>query len=72
MSGVRNRLARAFGAGADPAATDELTRRLDALDAWVRADLERQETLVREVTADLTDRLAALERRLAALEAQDD
>lgn len=71
MTGVRSRLARAIGAGGDAAATDELARRLDSLDAHVRADLGRQEALLREVTADVIERIAALERRLAALEAHD-
>ena len=71
MSGVRSRLARAIGAGGDPAAIDELTRRLDSLEAHVRADLDRQEALLREVTADLTERIAAVERRLAALDARN-
>lgn len=69
MSGVRSRLARAID-GAPPA-TDALTRRLDVLEAGLRADLDRHDALLREVTADLTERLAALERRLAALEARD-
>jgi hypothetical protein len=69
MSGVRSRLARAIDG--DSAATDELVRRLDALESAVRADVDRQEALLRGVTAYLTERLAALERRLAALEARD-
>ena len=69
MSGVRNRLARAIDG--DSATTDELIQRLAALESAVRADLDRQEELVRTVTVDLTERLAALERRLAALEARD-
>lgn len=46
---------------ADPAVVELLTE----LDAAV----SRQEQLVRDAVSDLTDRLAALEQRIAALEA---
>jgi hypothetical protein len=70
MSGARSRLAGALGA--DPAAIDELTRRLDALEASTQEGIERQLAAVREVAADLAERLAAIERRLDALEAAAD
>lgn len=59
MSGLRSRLARALGA-----TRDRFNRRLVQVD-------ERQDALTREAVADLSERLAAIERRLAALEARD-
>lgn len=44
----------------DPAVVDLL--------AELEAAVSRQEQLVRDAVGDLTDRLAALERRIAALE----
>lgn len=72
MSGFGRRLARRLGLGGDdPAAVERLTARLDAADASGRAELARQDALIRQVAADLTERVAALERRVGALEARD-
>ena len=71
MSRWRNRLALVLGSGVNPAEVEQLTRRLDELDAHAAAERERHEALVRELATDLTERLAAIERRLAALEARD-
>ena len=69
MSGVRRRLLRALGAEPSPGGQlDELTTRVAELDEQTRAALERQETLVRDLATDLTERVAAFERRLQALE----
>lgn len=70
MNGVRRRLARAVGAGSDAAALEQLTRRVDDLDERTRGDIGRQDTLTRQAVADLTERLAAIERRITALEAR--
>ena len=70
MSQLRNRLARALGNGGDPAEVERLTRRLDELDTNTRAELDRHESLIRDLGADLTERVAAIERRIAALEAR--
>jgi tetrahydromethanopterin S-methyltransferase subunit G len=67
MSGARSRLVGVLGV--DPAAIEQLTRRLDELEATTRDGLDRQAAAVREVVADLAERLAAIERRLDALEA---
>lgn len=69
MSGVRGRLARVLGA--DPAAAEQVTRLLDELRTSTHAELDRQAALTREVASDLAERLAAIERRLDALEQQD-
>lgn len=66
MSGLRSRLARALAS-----ASGRLTPPLDEVDERARADRERQDALTRDAVADLTERLAAIERRLAALEARD-
>lgn len=71
MSRLRNRLARALGAGGDPAEVEQLTRRLDESSGRTHAELDRQEALIRELAADLTERVAAIERRLGALESRD-
>lgn len=69
MSGLRRRVVRALGA--EPRSggqLDELTARVAELEEQTRVALERQELLVRELTSDLTERVAAFERRLQALE----
>lgn len=71
MSRLRNRLARALGADGDPAEVEQLTRRLDESSGRTSAELDRQEALIRELAADLTERVAAIERRLGALESRD-
>lgn len=71
MSGVRGRLAGVLGSGSEMAAVEQLTRRLDELEERTRSELDRQDVLVRELATDLTERLAAIERRLAALEARN-
>jgi tetrahydromethanopterin S-methyltransferase subunit G len=70
MSGVRSRLAGAMGA--DPGAIEEVVRRLDELERSSREGLDRDAASLREVAADLAARLAAIERRLDALEAERD
>lgn len=67
MSGVRSRLAGVVGV--DQASIEQLTRRLDELEGSTQDGLDRQVAAVREVAADLAERLAAIERRLDALEA---
>jgi ParB-like chromosome segregation protein Spo0J len=72
MSGLRRRFLRSLGV--DPALAaqlDELSVRVAELDERNRVALDRQETLVRELAADLTERVAAFERRLDALEVRD-
>lgn len=69
MSGVRSRLAGAVGV--DPTSIEQLTRRLDELEGSTHDGIDRQVAAVREVAADLAERLAAIERRLDALEAAD-
>ena len=71
MSGVRGRLAGALGGGPEMAVVELLTRRLDEFEERTRSELDRQDVLIREVAADLAERLAAIERRVAALEARD-
>ena len=71
MSRLRNRLARVIDDVGDPAAVEQMTRRLDELETNTRAELDHQESLIRELGADLTQRVAAIERRIAALEARD-
>lgn len=53
------------------AVVELLTRRLDEFEERTRSELDRQDVLIREVAADLAERLAAIERRVAALEARD-
>ena len=71
MSSLRERLLRRLAPAGSGSGTEALERRVDELDARTRADDDRNEGLTRELTADLTERVAALERRLAALEARD-
>lgn len=69
MSGLRGRLQHALGVEPRPEGQlDELTAQLAELAVETRVALERQETLVRGLAADLTERVAAFERRLEALE----
>lgn len=70
MSGVRRRLARAVGVGSE--AVEQLTLRVDDLDQRTRGAIGRQDALTRQAVADLTERLAAIERRITALEARDE
>jgi tetrahydromethanopterin S-methyltransferase subunit G len=70
MSGVRSRLAGVVGA--DPGSIEQLTQRLDELERSTGDGLDRHGAAVREVAADLAERLAAIERRLDALEAAAD
>lgn len=67
MSGVRSRVAGALGV--DPASIEQLSRRLDEIEAGEREGIDRQVAVVRDAVADLAERLAAIERRLDALEA---
>ena len=67
MSGVRGRVAGALGV--DPASIETLSRRLDDVEAADREGVDRQVAVVREAVTDLAERLAAIERRLDALEA---
>lgn len=72
MSGLRRRLLRVLGGDPGLAARlDELTARVAELDDRDRVAADRQETLIRELAADLTERVAAFERRLDALESRD-
>ena len=71
MSRWRSRLGRALGAGGDPAEIEQMNRRLDESTDRTCAELDRQEALIRELATDLTERVAAIERRLGALEARD-
>lgn len=67
MSGVRNRLAGALGV--EGGSIEELARRIDELEGSTRDGVDRQTAIAREVAIDLAERLAAIERRLDALEA---
>lgn len=66
MSGVRNRVAGALGV--DPSSLEQLAHRIAELEASTGAGLDAQTTALRDATADLAERLAAIERRLDALE----
>lgn len=67
MSGVRGRVAGALGV--DPTSIEQLSRRLDEIEAGNREGIDRQVAVVRDAVTDLAERLAAIERRLDALEA---
>lgn len=71
VSALRARLRRSLGGGQDLAAElRQLSDRVAELDRGTRAELDRHHSLIREQTADLTERITALEQRLAALEAR--
>jgi tetrahydromethanopterin S-methyltransferase subunit G len=76
MNSMRSRLIglvdRGEARGVDPATIEQLAQRLDAIEATTRDELDRHAAIVREVAADLAERLAAIERRLDALEAAAD